>query len=151
MNENKLTAKEVFAQIVLLQKELTESSNASLHRLGDAVESVNSTAQNSDDTDGIGDAINGIAGVFAMREETLKCMLDFYIRLYNQCANERAVYLKQLSEQIKSSYAVVLAHLESTEMDSEDKASVFNEVTNSLEQLTEKFFFESDSKSSKTE
>ncbi len=40
MEESKLTAKEIFAQIALLQRQLTENSQTSLHRLGDALSSL---------------------------------------------------------------------------------------------------------------
>ena len=41
--ENKLTEREIFEQIVALQKQITENSANSLHRLGDVIDSVYST------------------------------------------------------------------------------------------------------------
>ena len=42
MEENKLTAKEIFVQLTILQKQLTENSQTSLHRLGDALSTFES-------------------------------------------------------------------------------------------------------------
>ena len=42
MEENKLTAKEIFVQLTILQRELTENSQTSLHRLGDALSAFES-------------------------------------------------------------------------------------------------------------
>ena len=41
--ENKLTEREIFEQIVALQKQITENSANSMHRLGDVIDSVYST------------------------------------------------------------------------------------------------------------
>ncbi|MBQ8382500.1 MAG: hypothetical protein IJX47_04760 [Clostridia bacterium] len=77
-----LTAKEVFDQIVALQKQITENSNHSLHRLGDSFTSV---FENNPDLTGevITDAVQSITTVFLERENTLRRMLMFYEKMYD--------------------------------------------------------------------
>ena len=75
-----LTEKEIFDQIVLLQKQLTEQSSTSLYRLGEALcgaRGENEDGQLSDEQ------VANICAVFAQREETLHQMLNFYCSLYN--------------------------------------------------------------------
>ena len=80
-----LTEKEVFDQIVLLQKQLTEQSPASLHRLGEAIYDARSgeDAQISDEQ------VANICAVFAQREETLHDMMKLYERMYNNLQQEK--------------------------------------------------------------
>lgn len=50
INNNNLTAKEIFDQIVKLQNQLTENSQTSLHRLGDVITDVRGeNYENNDD------------------------------------------------------------------------------------------------------
>ena len=67
MGECKLTTKEIFVQLTILQKELTENSNTSLHRLGDAI----SSAFEGEEGDSHYDQIADICDVFKTRELTL--------------------------------------------------------------------------------
>ncbi len=86
-NENAvLTEKEIFDQIVLLQKQLTEQSCTSLHRLGDAI----SDARGESEFGLIsGEQVASICAVFAQREETLNQMLRMYQQMYNDLRQER--------------------------------------------------------------
>ncbi len=86
MSENtnvniELGEKEVFDQIVLLQKQLTEmTATTSLHWLADALNSAHGEdceAQLSDDQ------VSEICTVFAQREETLNQMLNTYRKIYD--------------------------------------------------------------------
>jgi len=79
-NTTVLTEKEVFDQIVLLQKQLTENSPTSLHRLGEALYDARGEGEDAKLTD---DQVSEICKVFAQREETLNQMLDFYKQMYN--------------------------------------------------------------------
>ena len=84
MNENTnqndvLTEKEIFDQIVLLQKQLTEQSQTSLHRLGEAIYDARGESEDGQLSD---EQVANICAVFAQREETLNQMLSFYCSLY---------------------------------------------------------------------
>ena len=90
MNENTnqnavLTEKEVFDQIVLLQKQLTENSPTSLHRLGEAIYD----ARGGEDASISDDMVANICAVFAQREETLNQMLRMYQQMYDNLQQER--------------------------------------------------------------
>ncbi|MBQ8849280.1 MAG: hypothetical protein IJ011_02975 [Clostridia bacterium] len=78
-NPTGLTEKEVFDQIVLLQKQLTENSPTSLHRLSEALYDARGEGEGSCLTD---DQVSEICKVFAQREETLNQMLNLYRSMY---------------------------------------------------------------------
>ena len=81
-----LTEKEVFDQIVLLQKQLTEQSSTSLYRLGEAI----SEARGESEFGLIsGEQVASICAVFAQREETLHDMMKLYERMYNNLQQEK--------------------------------------------------------------
>ena len=81
-----LTEKEVFDQIVLLQKQLTENSPTSLHRLGEAI----SEARGESEFGLIsGEQVANICAVFAQREETLREMLELYKQMYHDLQQEK--------------------------------------------------------------
>ena len=81
-----LTEKEVFDQIVLLQKQLTENSFSSLHRLGEALSEACSEDGGACLTD---DQVSEICKVFAQREETLNQMLGLYRSMYSDLKKEK--------------------------------------------------------------
>ena len=87
INNNKLTAKEIFDQIVKLQNQLTENSQTSLHRLGDAIDSLR--GEDGENREDMSSQINAVCGVFAMREETLRLMFEFYRRMYEDCRGDK--------------------------------------------------------------
>ncbi len=76
--DNALTAREIFERIAELQKQLTESSYHSLHRLADSISSVceNESEEKLDQ-------IVEVCNVFMMRETTFQKMLEFYEKMYN--------------------------------------------------------------------
>ena len=81
-----LTEKEVFDQIVLLQKQLTEQSSTSLYRLGEAI----SEARGESEFGLIsGEQVASICAVFTQREETLHDMMKLYERMYNNLQQEK--------------------------------------------------------------
>ena len=81
-----LTEKEVFDQIVLLQKQLTENSPTSLHRLGEAI----SEARGESEFGVIsGEQVASICAVFTQREETLREMLEIYKQMYHDFQQEK--------------------------------------------------------------
>ena len=85
MEESKLTAKEIFAQIALLQRQLTENSQTSLHRLGDALSSLE-----GEEGDSRFEQIPEICDVFETRELTLFKMLEMYEKMYDDIQKENA-------------------------------------------------------------
>ena len=85
MEESKLTAKEIFAQIALLQRQLTENSQTSLHRLGDALSSLE-----GEEGESRFEQIPEICDVFKTRELTLFKMLEMYEKMYDDIQKENA-------------------------------------------------------------
>ena len=81
-----LTEKEVFGQIVLLQKQLTEQSPTSLHRLGEAISEARGEGEDAHLSD---EQVANICAVFAQREETLRDMMKLYERMYNNLQQEK--------------------------------------------------------------
>ncbi|MBO4979336.1 MAG: hypothetical protein J6D16_02905 [Clostridia bacterium] len=85
-NNTVLTEKEIFNQIVLLQKQLTENSPTSLHRLGEALSDARGEGDDAKLTD---DQVSEICKVFAQREETLNQTLCLYQRMYSDLQKEK--------------------------------------------------------------
>ena len=81
-----LTEKEIFDQIVLLQKQLTEQSQTSLHRLGEAIYDARGESEDGQLSD---EQVANICAVFAQREETLHDMLELYKRMYSDLRQEK--------------------------------------------------------------
>ena len=81
-----LTEKEIFDQIVLLQKQLTEQSPTSLHRLGEAIYDARGESEDGQLSD---EQVANICAVFAQREETLHDMLELYKRMYSDLQQEK--------------------------------------------------------------
>ena len=71
MEQNKLTAREIFTQITILQRQLTENSNTSLHRLEDAITSIG-----EEDNEARYEQVAEVCSVFKTREITLHKMLE---------------------------------------------------------------------------
>lgn len=91
MEENKLTAREIFEKIAELQKQITGNSNMSLHSLGDA---ISSAFEDEDGNDGNRDfeQIAEICDVFKTRELHLLKLLELYEKMYDDVQkNERKV------------------------------------------------------------
>ena len=91
MNDNTnqnavLTEKEVFDQIVLLQKQLTENSPTSLHRLGEAISNARGEGEFGRISD---EQVASICAVFTQREETLRDVMKLYERMYNNLQQEK--------------------------------------------------------------
>lgn len=88
MEEDKLAARAIFEQLTILQKQLTENSQTSLHRLGDAI----SSNFDGDEGEGNYEQIADICDVFMTRELTLMKLLGMYeknVRRYSEMKNSR--------------------------------------------------------------
>ena len=73
-----LTSREIFEKIAELQKQLTENSYHSLHRLDDSVSAI-CNSENEDISEQIGE----VCSVFKMRETTLIKLLELYEKMYD--------------------------------------------------------------------
>ena len=93
------TAKEIFDKIVELQKQLTESSFHSLHRLEDAITSIcdNEAADNKSEQ------IKEVCSVFKMRENTLTLLLETYRKMYDDQKSDKPLAREGVaSEMVKT-------------------------------------------------
>ena len=126
MEENKLTAKEIFVQLTILQKQLTENSQTSLHRLGDAISSLE-----GEEGDARFEQIPEICDVFKTRELTLLKMLEIYEKMYDDVQNEetRKVNL------IKSAFDSNMAMIKDSDMETQDKFAALGYVTDKIAEL----------------
>ena len=133
MEENKLTAKEIFVQLTILQRQLTENSQTSLHRLGDAL----STLEN-EDGEAQYEQIPDICDVFKTRELTLLRMLEMYDKMYDDIKNEetRKVNL------VKSAFDNNMAMIKDSDMETQDKVAALSYVTDKIAELIEKIVVE---------
>ena len=132
MEENKLTAKEIFVQLTILQKQLTENSQTSLHRLGDALSSLE-----GEDCEARFEQIPEICDVFKTRELTLLKMLELYEKMYEdvQGAETRRVNL------IKSAFDTKWELIRDAEMDLDAKFEAIDNITVQMAELVERVMF----------
>lgn len=79
---NALTKREIFEQIKILQKELTENPLHCLGGLTTMAEALCEGRADREDDEEISE-ISEVCTVFAMREETLQNMIKFYEKMYN--------------------------------------------------------------------
>ena len=124
---NGITEQQIFEQITLLQKQLTENSQTSLHRLGDALSTFES--ENVEDS---GEQITEVCSVFKARETTLLQLLLMYEKMYADIQKAKKVEL------IKTAFDNNMAFIESNEMDSGDTAAALTYVTDKIAELVEK-------------
>ena len=129
MEENKLTAKEIFVQLTILQKQLTENSQTSLHRLGDALSTFE-----SENVEVSCDQIAEVCDVFKTRELTLLKMLEMYERMYNDIQNEEV----QKVNLIKAAFDNNMAMISGSDMETQDKFAALGYVTDKIAELVEK-------------
>jgi len=129
MSNNKLTAKEIFVQLTILQKQLTENSQTSLHRLGDALSSLE-----GEDGEARFEQIPEICDVFKTRELTLLKMLQMYEKMYNDVQNEEI----QKVNLVKSAFDNNMAMIIDSGLSAEDKRAALDRVTDKIAKLVDK-------------
>ena len=129
MEETGLTAKEIFVQLTLLQKQLTENSQTSLHRLGDALSSLE-----GEDSEARFEQIPEICAVFKTRELTLLKMLEMYEKMYNDVQNEEI----QKVNLVKSAFDNNMAMIIDSGLSAEDKRAALDRVTDKIAKLVDK-------------
>ena len=129
MEENKLTAKEIFVQLTILQKQLTENSQTSLHRLGDALSSLE-----GEDCEARFEQIPEICDVFKTRELTLLQMLGIYEKMYDDVQNEET---KQVNL-VTSAFDNNMAMIKDSDIETQDKSAALSYITDKIAELVEK-------------
>ena len=129
MEENKLTAKEIFVQLTILQRQFTENSQTSLHRLGDALSSLE-----GEDCEARFEQIPEICDVFKTRELTLLKMLEMYEKMYDDVQNEETKRVNL----VKSAFDNNMAMIKDSDTESQDKVEALSYVTDKIAELVEK-------------
>ena len=131
INNNNLTAKEIFDQIVKLQNQLTENSQTSLHRLGDVITDVR--GENYENNDDIASQIESICAVFAQREETLKSMLDLYRKMYEDCRADKS----RKEEKVKDLFESMVGDFASADFSDSAQFENYPEVAEKFSQVVD--------------
>ena len=132
MEENKLSAKDIFVQLTMLQRQLTENSQTSLHRLGDALSTLE-----DENAEASCEQISEICDVFKTRELTLLKMLEIYEKMYDDVQNEEAKKVNL----VKSAFDNNMAMINGSDMTSEDKLNALQNTTDKIALLVEKLIF----------
>ena len=122
--ENKLTEREIFEQIVALQKQITENSANSLHRLGDVIDSVYSTEEDTGT-----EQVSEVCNVFSQREHNLKLMIELYIKMYEDA---RISDEERKADLIKNAFSEITAKIKSSDLPPDNKSAAFGEVTEAI-------------------
>ncbi len=125
--ENKLTEREIFEQIVLLQKQITENSANSLHRLGDVIGDVYSTEENTGN-----EQVSEVCNVFSQREHNLKLMLELYIKMYEDA---RISDEERKANLIKNAFSEITAKIKSSDLPPDNKSAALGEVTEAIKEM----------------
>ena len=129
MEQNKLTAKEIFVQLTILQKQLTENSQTSLHRLGDAITSIG-----EEDNETRYEQVAEVCDVFKTRELTLLRMLEMYEKMYDDIQKEEVQKVKL----IKAAFDNNMAMINDSGMETQDKFAALGYVTDKISELVER-------------
>ena len=79
---NEITEQQIFEQITLLQKQLTDENAIPLFHLSDAVTAIARTEEDADATVGTEQQITDVCSVFKARETTLLKLLEMYEKMY---------------------------------------------------------------------
>ena len=124
--ENKLTEREIFEQIVSLQKQITENSANSLHRLGDVIDSVYSTESETGN-----EQVSEVCNVFSQREYNFKIMLELYIKMYDDV---RKTEEERKADLIKSTFSELSSKIKSLELP-DDKLPTLCEIKEATKEL----------------
>lgn len=124
--ENKLTEREIFEQIVALQKQITENSANSLHRLGDVIGDVYSTEEDTGS-----EQVSEVCNVFSQREHNLKLMIELYTQMYDDVRKSDE---ERKAELIKSTISEFSSKIKDLELP-DDKLPTLGEITEAIKDL----------------
>ena len=134
-NAPQLTAKEIFDQITVLQRQIVESSYNALYRLTDATNGICGDGCFESD-DAKGEAIESVASTFRLREETYQTMLKLYQQMYNDLrGDQKAEQTCAKIEAISDAFANHGSFITDAELNSEDKASALSNITEKVADL----------------
>ena len=81
MEENKLTAKDIFVQLTVLQEQLTKNMQTSLHHLSGAIATI--VEEDGEDNESRSAEIAEVCDVFKARELNIMKLLEIYEKMYN--------------------------------------------------------------------
>ncbi|MBR2024395.1 MAG: hypothetical protein IKA02_01155 [Clostridia bacterium] len=123
--EVKLTEREIFEQIVALQKQLTENNANSLHRLSDVIDSIYST-ENETGNEQVSEACT----VFMMREKNFEKILDFYQKMYEDVRKNDE---ERKSDIIKNAFSELSLNINKLDMQPQDKFPALAEIIKATE------------------
>ena len=130
-----LTAKEIFDQIAVLQRQIVESSYNALYRLTDATNDICGDGCFESD-EAKGEAIESVASTFRMREETYQTMLKLYQQMYNDLrGDQKAEQTCDKIEAISDAFVNHGSFITDAELNSEDKASALANITEKVAEL----------------
>lgn len=126
--EKPLTAKEIFEKIAELQKQLTESSYHSLHRLSDSVINI----CEGEDEEKV-ESITEVCNVFELRETTLMKILEFYEKMYEDL---RPATMQDKISLVQNSF-VSIADTIAVNCDSKDACDTLLDIAEKIKELIE--------------
>ncbi len=135
-----LTPRDIFEKIAELQKQLTENSYHSLHRLDDSITSICSE-ENEEKCEQVGE----VCSVFKMRETTLIKMLELYEKMYNDLNTLET----QKVEIIKSAFSEHVENINKSDLNKVDKLTAIGDVTDKIADLTEKLLIPTTTKTAR--
>ena len=128
VTNNTLTIREIFEQITILQKQLTENSQTSLHRLGEAL-----SAFEREENEAGYEQIAYVCDVFKTRELTILKMLEFYERMYSDIVNAEEKKMNSISEV----FALLSTDIRNSDLESADMAEAFADISTNIKMLAE--------------
>lgn len=134
-NVPQLTAKEIFDQIVTLQRQMLESSYNALFRLTEATNDICGDGCFESD-EAKGEAIESVASAFRMREDTYQQMLRLYQQMYNDLqGNQRIEQTCDKIQVISRAFKDHAAFIRDSDMDTDDKCGALSDISKRMENL----------------
>ena len=137
-NVPQLTAKEIFDQIVTLQRQMLESSYNALYRLTDATYGICGDGCFESD-EAKGEAIESVASAFRMREDTYQQMLNVYQQMYNDLRDRRSEYDRIKNVLLDMYERRVILVKESDDLDDGSKYHLLQQLSHSLVSIMETY------------
>lgn len=125
--ENRLTEREIFEQLVALQKQLTENNTNSLHRLSDAIDSVY-----SDENETGNEQVSEVCNVFSQREHNVKLLIDFYSKMYDDVKKSDE---ERRMDLIKNAFSEISSKIKDSDLPPENKFVALDDITEAIKEL----------------
>ena len=131
VTNNTLTIREIFEQITILQKQLTENSQTSLHRLGEAL-----SAFEREENESVYEQVADVCDVFREREVTISQMLAFYERMYDDIVNAENTEKKKM-DMISGVFQPLISEIKSSDLDNAYKIKALADLSSQIRMLAE--------------